>query len=190
MLKEQISFLDKKFPYLNNDSKMRMLKNINDESKKLYSLVDNKIIEMPIFSEAKNKIVNYLYNVLNEDGNNKVEKYSEIYQDEFNKITFDIAVNFNEKREFEIFSLPHAYFIVSMNNKDREFYLKILEKLSETRIGFYYILIDYPAKIVLKIKANERVQFKFDNCVQVIHESQKQFKIKDYVFDMKKIFIK
>lgn len=188
MLKEQISILDKKFPYLNNSSKIRMLKNINEESKKLYSLVDNKIIEMPIFSEAKNKIVNYLYNVLNEDGNNQVEKYSEIFQCEYNKITFDIAVNFDEKREFEIFSCPHAYFIVSMNNKEREFYLKTLEKLSETRIGFYYILIDYPAKIVLKIKANERVQFKFENCVEVIHESQKQFKINDYEFDMKRIF--
>lgn len=188
MLKEQISFLDKKFPYLNNSSKIKILKNINEESKKLYSLVDNKIIEMPIFSEAKNKIVNYLYSVLNEDGKNQVEKYSEIYQCEYNKITFDIAVNFNEKREFEIFSLPHAYFVVAMNNKEREFYLKILEKLSETRIGFYYILIDYSAKIVLKIKANERVQFKFDNCVEIIHESKKQFKINDYEFDMKCIF--
>jgi len=188
MLKEQISFLDKKFPYLNNSSKIKILKNINEESKKLYSLVDNKIIEMPIFSEAKNKIVNYLYNVLNEDDKNQVEKYSEIFQCEFNKITFDIAVNFDEKREFEIFSQPQAYFIVAMNNKEREFYLKILEKLSEIRSEFYYIIIDYSAKIVLKIKANDQVRFKSTNCIEIIHESQKQFKLNDYEFNMKSIF--
>jgi hypothetical protein len=188
MLKEQISFLDEKFPSLSNSSKIKMLKNINKESKKLYSLVDNKIIEMPIYSEAKNKIVNYIYKILNEDGNNQVEKYSELYQCEFNKITFDIAVNFDEKREFEIFTLPHAYFVVAMNNKEREFYLKILEKLSEVRSEFYYILIDYSAKLVFKIKANEQVQFKFENCVEIIHESKKKLKIKDYEFDMKSIF--
>lgn len=188
MLKEQISFLDKKFPYLNNSSKIRMLKISNDESKSLYSLVDDKIIEMPIYSEAKNKIVNYLYSVLNEDDKNQVEKFPEIYQGESNQISFDLAVNFDNKREFKIVSNPHAYFVVAMNNKEREFYLKILENLSEMNNEFYYILIDYSAKVVFKIKANEQVRFKSTNCIEIIHESKKKFKLNNYEFDMKSIF--
>ncbi len=188
MLKEQINILDKRFSSFSNSSKIRMLKFINEESKTLYSLVNDKIIEMPIYSENKNNIVNYIYSVLSEDGNNQVEKFSELYQDETNQITFDLAVNFDEKKEYRIFSHPQAYFIVAMNNKEREFYLKILENLREMNNEFYYILIDYSAKLVLKIKANDQVRFNSTNCIEIIHESKKKFKINNYEFDMKSIF--
>ena len=188
MLKEQISFLDKKFPSLSNSSKMRMLKLSSEESKTLYSLVDDKIIEMPIYSEAKNRVVNYLYSVLSEDNQNQVEKFPELFQGETNKIVFDLAANFDEKKDYRILSHPQAYFIVAMNNKEREFYLKILEKLSEVRIEFYYVLIDYSAKVVFKIKANVQARFELANCIEIIHESKKKFKLNDYEFDMKSIF--
>ncbi|MBX9837134.1 MAG: hypothetical protein K2X69_02350 [Silvanigrellaceae bacterium] len=188
MLKEQISFLDEKFPSLSNSSKMRMLKLSNEESKTLYSLVDDKIIEMPIYSEAKNRVVNYLYSVLSEDNQNQVEKFPELFQGETNKISFDLAANFDEKKEYKILSHPHAYFVVAMNNKEREFYLKIFENLREMDNEFYYVLIDYSAKIVFKIKANVQARFELANCVEIIHESKKKFKINNYEFDMKCIF--
>lgn len=190
MLKEKLSYLDLKYPSLSNFSKMRMLNNCNEKSNNLYSLVDDKIIEMPIYSEVKNNIVNYLYSVLNQDGKNQVEKYPDLFQGEYNHITFDLAVNFDEKKEYKIFSHPDAYIIVAIKDKEREFYLKMLEHLREFNNEFFYILIEYSAKLVFKIKANEMVRFKSTNNIEIIHKSQKNFKINDYVFDMKKIFIK
>jgi hypothetical protein len=179
-MNEQIALIHKRFPTLSGASKLIFLRQ-NSENNNQFSILNDEIVEMPIYSKKKHNIIKYLDSILN-DGKNRVEIFSQIYLFDDDHITFDLAVNFNCTTEHKIFSSADAYFIVAISEKEREFYLKIFDKLRKFGSIFNYCFIDVSAKTVVNYKTNSSI------IAEIHHKSNKFFKLDDYEFDMKKIF--
>ncbi|RDB37355.1 MAG: hypothetical protein DCC88_00070 [Spirobacillus cienkowskii] len=183
MINEEITLINKRFPALSNANKLIFLRQ-NNENNTQFSIVNDEIIEMPIYSKKKHNIIKYLHSVLN-DGKNKVEIFSQIYFIDDDNITFDLAVNFNSPSEHRIFTCADAYLIVAISENEREFYLKIFNKLRKFGNSFNYCFIDVSAKTIINFKSNYSVS---DVSFEMHHKSDNFFKLKEYEFDMKKIF--
>ena len=94
-------------------------------------------------------------------------------------------MNFNSSIEHRIFTCADAYLIVAISENEREFYLKIFNKLRKFGNSFDYCFIDVSAKTIINYKSNYSVS---DVSCEIYHKSNNFFKLKDYEFDMKKIF--
>lgn len=183
MMNEQVALINKRFPTLSNANKLILLRQDNENNTQ-FSIVNDEIVEMPIYSNKKHNIIKYLDSILN-DGKNQVEIFSQIYLTDDDYITFDLAVNFNSTSEHKIFSNANAYFIVAIIKKEREFYLKIFDKLRRFGSIFNYYFIDVSANTIINYKPNF---YNSSIIAEIHHKSNKFFKLNDYEFDMKKIF--